>query len=111
MNDEELEELLRRVRPAGPGPELRRRIIAGGRVPRTWPWALAAAILLAVAVSGQFLTERTYREAARDIRPESARAGLEALEAALGGDEALLWRAELWAAWEQRLAEQENQIR
>ena len=113
MNDEQLDDLLRRVRPAGPGAELRARIVGIGRVPRTWPWALAAAALLAVTVTGQFLAARTYRETARNTTPvENAGADLEALAAALGWDEGLLRHAELWAAEEQRLAERpENQGR
>ena len=40
MSDPELEDLLRRYRPAGPPPDLRARIVAGpAPVPRTWPWA------------------------------------------------------------------------
>lgn len=61
MEDRELEDLLRRYRPAGPPPELRARVTLGGDVRmqatasldsrRAWPWAAAAAALLAVTTS------------------------------------------------------------
>lgn len=53
MNDEQLEDRLRQVRPAGPRPELRASIVAARPAARAWPWAVAAAGLLAVAVALQ----------------------------------------------------------
>jgi hypothetical protein len=52
MNDRELEELLRRYRPAGASAHLRARVIADA-VPagRTWPWVAAAAVLLATTLN------------------------------------------------------------
>ena len=43
--DQELEGLLRRVRPASPSTALRARILSPGRQ-RRWPWVAAAALLL-----------------------------------------------------------------
>ena len=43
--DDEVEDLLRRVRPASPSTTLRARILAPGRQ-RRWPWVAAAALLL-----------------------------------------------------------------
>jgi hypothetical protein len=52
MNDDQIEDLLRRVRPAGPPPRLRARIISARRpVPRAWPWVSAAAALLVLTVA------------------------------------------------------------
>ena len=49
--DRELEAAMRRYRPAGPRSELRARVVTPRLgPPRTWPWALAAAALLAIAV-------------------------------------------------------------
>jgi hypothetical protein len=49
MNDDQIERLLRQVRPAGPPVRLRARIVAARR-PRSWPWIAAAAALLALTV-------------------------------------------------------------
>ena len=52
MNDDQMEDLLRRVRPVGPRPELRARIVAARRpAARAWPWVSAAAALLAITVA------------------------------------------------------------
>jgi hypothetical protein len=104
MKDEQIEDLLRRVRPIGPGPELRTRI-AGARRLRTWPWAAAAAALLAVTVTVQFSTARTHGETARLVAPlDESASDLEALNAALGGDAMLLRQAQLWTAEQRRLS-------
>jgi hypothetical protein len=103
MKDEQVEDLLRRVGPVGPGPELRARI-AGARRLRTWPWAVAAAALLVVTVTAQLSTARTHRATARLVAPLEPASDLEALNAALGGDELLLRQAELWTAEQRRLA-------
>ena len=50
-DDNELENLLRRYEPAGPPASLRGRVVARrANSRRTWPWATAAAALLALAV-------------------------------------------------------------
>jgi len=49
MDDDRIERLLRQVRPAGPPPRLRARIMAARR-PRSWPWLAAAAAVLALTV-------------------------------------------------------------
>jgi hypothetical protein len=53
MNDHELEESLLKYRPAEPAADLARRITAStDQIPAKpiWPWAIAAAALLAVTV-------------------------------------------------------------
>jgi len=51
MNDHDIEQMLRRQRPAGPPPELRARIFKpAANAARLWPWAAAAAALLAATV-------------------------------------------------------------
>jgi hypothetical protein len=54
MNDDQLEDLLRRVRPAGPPPALRSRILASRPARPAWPWAAAAAALLLTVVGLQW---------------------------------------------------------
>ena len=53
MKDEEIEELLRRVRPASPSLALRARILARRQPARRWPW-LAAAALFALTLTLQY---------------------------------------------------------
>jgi hypothetical protein len=50
------EELLRKYRPVGPPPDLRTRILVPERA--AWPWATAAAVLLAVTFGFQIATSR-----------------------------------------------------
>jgi hypothetical protein len=94
MTDPELEDLLRRYQPAGPPAALRARIL-GDTTPvgRTWPWAVAAAVLLATVVGTHAFTHDTYRQVKRDLEMRSS--GLQqlpALSAAIGDDELLRWR-------------------
>ena len=50
-SDDDLEAALRRYRPADPSSELRARVLMPPtQARRTWPWSVAAAALLAVAV-------------------------------------------------------------
>ncbi len=51
MNDHDILDVLRRYRPAGPPPTLRGRVIHVKPAGRTWPWAVAAAALLASSVA------------------------------------------------------------
>ena len=97
MNDEQIESLMRRVRPRGPDPELRDRSLAP--VARTWPWMAAAAALLLMTLGAHTSSMRTY--AAIDLLVTPAEHDeLAVLREALGDDEGLvqqtLWRAE-WA--------------
>lgn len=53
MNDSELEELLKRVRPAGPAAHLRARILSATAPRPAWPWIAAAAAVLLTTVTLQ----------------------------------------------------------
>ena len=53
MNDDQMEDLLRRVRPVGPRPELRTRIV-GTPAKRAGLWVAAAAAMLLLTVTLQF---------------------------------------------------------
>ena len=48
MKDEDIERLLSRAQPVGPRPELRARILSRRPPGRAWPWAVAAAAMLAL---------------------------------------------------------------
>ena len=52
MNDDQIDDLLRRVRPAGPPAELRARIV-GARARPAWAWMAAAAAMLLLTVVSQ----------------------------------------------------------
>jgi hypothetical protein len=88
MSDPELDELLRRYRPAAPPPELRNRLTVLRSMRRTWPWATAAAALFVVTCGLQISTERIYRVLGNSAGPEQSSPldQLPALKEALGDD-------------------------
>lgn len=51
MKDDEILDPLRRYRPVGPPPRLRGRVVQAKPAARTWPWAVAAAALLAFSIA------------------------------------------------------------
>ena len=77
MNDHDpdidpgLDALLRRYQPLSPPPGLRARIADAPSSQRTWPWAAAAAAVLAAVVGLQTLSDRLVQVSAA---PESDRA-------------------------------------
>jgi hypothetical protein len=103
MSDRDVEDLLRRYRPAGPPAALRDRIAGGVAVSagRTWPWAAAAAALLAVAVGLQWSTAHVYRDAASAMSAPAADLELPALRAAVEDDERLQFLLDRMAQQEQ----------
>lgn len=111
MTDPELDDLLRRYRPAGPPPELRARVAANaGPVRRTWPWAAAAAALLAATV---YLHESTDRLAA-GARVNSSHNGrqeaIALLSETLGGDASAQMMADLIISTEEMRVERDRGI-
>ena len=95
MDDDKVRALLDRYQPVGPAGELRERALAGAvRAPRTWPWAAAAAALLAATVG---LHAATNRELARVVLP-STHDPIEALTAAIGEGEVARQAARLIVA-------------
>jgi hypothetical protein len=66
--DRGIDELLARYRPAGPPEHLRARVLAAQQpVRRAWPWAAAAAALLAGVCVLQLSTRGIYRSVAQEI--------------------------------------------
>jgi hypothetical protein len=100
MTDPELGDLLRRYRPAGPSPELRARVLAAPPVARTWPWAAAAALLLAATIVLQ-LARVQMDETSEPVDPREA-AELQVLVEMLGGEERALDEARRMM-WERQL--------
>jgi hypothetical protein len=83
MDDRDLERLLARYRPADPPADLRAHALARapiGDAGRTWPWAVAAAALLAISVG--------LHAATVDGPPAPAPVDPMPLAQQLGGDEA-----------------------
>jgi hypothetical protein len=103
MMDPDLDDLLRRYRPAGPPPELRARVV-GATTPagRTWPWVAAAAVLLAATVGLQVWTRDVYDAVGAALAPAQASilADFEALDNAVEGDPLLRERLEALARQE-----------
>lgn len=94
MDDRQVENLLRRYRPAGPPDSLRERCLTPLRPERVWPWATAAAALLAIAIGLQSAVAAAM--AGANIPPAmdmSAQAASELAET-LGGDAAARLAAE-----------------
>jgi hypothetical protein len=83
MDETRITELLRRFKPVGPPPELRMFALYPVRADRIWPWATAAAALLAAALGLHVAADRTLATIAVPIDPSS----VDALAAAMGGDE------------------------
>jgi hypothetical protein len=102
MQDFEIEDLLRRYRPAGPPAELRQRILATTRAPLIWPWASAAAALLLLGLTFQFAARNATAGAHLDLGPSAVARVTEDLTTMLGGDVRARELAELLVV-EQRL--------
>jgi hypothetical protein len=77
MNDPDIEELLRRVRPAGPPAHLRARVVVAMSAAATarpaWPWIAAAAAALFVTATLQ-VAAGSLRE---QTRPPAATAAID----------------------------------
>ena len=107
MSDPKLEELLHRYRPAGPPPDLRNHIAALISARRTWPWAVAAAVLLLTTCALQVATDRIYRTVERAVMPAPVTAVAQSpeLSEALGDDELLRFAIERLARVEREQRE------
>ena len=103
MTDPEIEDLLRRYRPAGPGGDLRARIVAASQVTgRAWPWAAAAAVLLGAVCATQLWTESVYEDVRNSVAPahSSIMSDLPALQSAVEEDPVLRERIEMFVRQE-----------
>jgi hypothetical protein len=96
MDDAQLEDLLRRVQPAGPPPGLRARVAERRRPLRAWPWVAAAAALLVITAVLQASAERARASfrLQRDVAVLADAVDSEALRDALGLDD-VEFRAEM----------------
>src|SRR5690349_13917537 len=95
MRDHEIDALLQSVRPAGPPPWLRERLVEQGTPARSWPWVAAAAALLAMTIGLQLLAAgvRVDGSGAAARAVETDEQDTEALSVAFGDDAAALQAA------------------
>lgn len=101
MEDDKVRELLGRYQPLGPPAALRARVLATPvAAARTWPWAAAAAALLAATIGFHTAANRTIAAVAEPADPLS----VEALAALMGGTEEARRASELIVE-EQRIRE------
>lgn len=92
MDDDKVRELLGRYRAAGPPAELRERALnAAANVPRAWPWAAAAAALLAVTLGLHTAADRSIAS----VAVPTASVSVDALTEAMGGTDEARRAAEL----------------
>ena len=84
MNDPEIEELLRRYRPAGPPSQLRARVTAPMPAQRIWPWAAAAAVLLLSLMTLRISARSETANADLQFGPDAADRAVEELSQLLG---------------------------
>ncbi|HEX6975263.1 MAG TPA: hypothetical protein VF147_12750 [Vicinamibacterales bacterium] len=86
MDNAELDVLLRRYRPVGPGPHLRARILRRARPGRLWPWVGAAAALLLSTIALHVGANRQAARLTAGVDPTAV--VFEDLTRRLGGDDA-----------------------
>ena len=101
MNDPDIEDLLRRYRPVGPPADLRARILSASRAHRVWPWASAAAALLASALALHLAAGHATARVDPKPAPEPAVRAIDDLTEMLGGDTAARRLAEFIMVEEQ----------
>jgi hypothetical protein len=105
MTDPEIEDLLRRYRPAGPPPDLRARVMMeAAPVGRTWPWVAAAVVLLATVVGLNLATDHTYDDLRQGVlQTANTIPQHSALDPALDDDELFRRTLEIAARIEQTI--------
>lgn len=109
MTEPELEELLRRYRPVGPPLDLRARVLSAD-TRRAWPWAAAAAALLAATV--YFHTSANHIVASANVpaSPDATDQAISLMTEMLGGDASARQMAELTIAIDEMRAERDRGV-
>ncbi len=104
MDDREIERILSRYQPVSPSSELRARALAAGEPrERIWPWAAAAAALLAATV-GFDSASHQLREPIH-LGPDERDIVRRELTDALGGDDLARTRVEIMLAAQDALSQ------
>lgn len=93
MDDQQLEDLLTRYRPAGPPESFRARCLTPP-VTRVWPWATAAAALLAITVGLEAAAAGAMARADVAVASDPTAQAIAELAETLGGDAAARRAAE-----------------
>lgn len=86
MDDSGMDNLLRRVRPVGPAPALRQRVLNVAVAPSAWPWVGAAAAALVAAAGLPLATSNALGGTGMGALSDPHPAIVEATAATLGGD-------------------------
>lgn len=86
MDDRAVENLLKRYRPQGPPDSLRERCLIASHEARLWPWATAAAALLAITLGIQAAAGAAMAGAKISPATDPSVAAVADLAEALGGD-------------------------
>jgi hypothetical protein len=88
VDDQQVEALLKRNRPAGPPESLRERCLSPLRQARVWPWVAAAAVLLVITVTIEGAAARAVASADVVVAPDPTAHAIAELAETLGGDAA-----------------------
>lgn len=88
MDERQVEDLLQRYRPAGPAESLRERCLTPLRHAPVWPWATAAAALLAITVGLEAAAAGAISRVDVVVAPDPTAQAIAELAEALGGDAA-----------------------
>jgi hypothetical protein len=88
VDDRQVEELLRRYRPAAPPESLRERCVPAPRLAPVWPWATAAAALLAITFALEAAATDAMASAGVAVAPDTTEQAAAQLAETLGGDDA-----------------------
>jgi hypothetical protein len=102
VDERQVEDLLKRCRPAGPPDSLRERCLAPPRLAPVWPWATAAAALLAIAIGLQSAVATAMAGANIPPAMDTSAQAAAVMAEALGGDEAARQAAERFIDQEMR---------
>jgi hypothetical protein len=86
MDNTDIDDLLRRVRPAGPPAELRARLLRAAPAPRAWPWVGAAAASLVAAAGLQLASSTAIDRADMPSLSDPDASIVQATTDTLGGD-------------------------
>jgi len=88
VDERQVEELLKRYRPAGPPNALRERCLPPSPATRVWPWAAAAAALLAITVGIKAAAADVIAGAGVVVTPDTSARAIADLAEVFGGDAA-----------------------
>ena len=109
MDDRDLETMLGRYRPAAADAGLKGRVLGpAAATGRTWPWAVAAAALLAMSLGLHMNASRGMAKMQAGLPPDERAVALQGLAEKLGGTAASRELAEQLIVEEEHRARRED---